>query len=95
MQRYTGQKRILVATDCIIFGFDGWNIKLLLVQRAIEPERNKWSLMGGFIQPSESPDDAAIRVLEQRTGLKNIYMDQFIKKHNIKSSFMDYLLSSL
>src|ERR1700760_2856558 len=77
MQRYTGQKRILVATDCIIFGFDGWNIKLLLVQRAIEPERHKWSLMGGFIQPSESPDDAAIRVLEQRTGLKNIYMDQF------------------
>lgn len=77
MQRYTGQKRILVATDCIIFGFDGWNIKLLLVQRAIEPERHKWSLMGGFIQPSESPDDAAIRILEQRTGLKNIYMDQF------------------
>ena len=63
MQKYTGQKRILVATDCIIFGFDGWNIKLLLVQRAIEPERNKWSLMGGFIQPSESPDDAAIRIL--------------------------------
>jgi len=45
MQRYTGEKRILVATDCIIFGFDGWDIKLLLVQRAIEPEKNKWSLM--------------------------------------------------
>ena len=70
MHRYTGQKRILVATDCIIFGFDGWNIKLLLVQRAIEPERHKWSLMGGFIQPSESPDDAAIRVLEQRMTKK-------------------------
>jgi len=39
MQRYTGQKRILVATDCIIFGFDGWNLKLLLVQRNIEPEK--------------------------------------------------------
>jgi len=77
MQRYTGQKRILVATDCIIFGFDGWNLKLLLVQRAIEPERNKWSLMGGFIQPDESPEDAANRVLEQRTGLKNVYMEQY------------------
>jgi len=52
MQRYIGQKRILVATDCIIFGFDGWNLKLLLVHRNIEPEKNKWSLMGGFIQPS-------------------------------------------
>jgi len=76
MQKYKGEKRILVATDCIIFGFDGWNIKLLLVLRGIEPEKNKWSLMGGFIQPSESPDDAAIRVLEQRTGLKNVYMEQ-------------------
>ncbi|WP_295719441.1 NUDIX domain-containing protein [Mucilaginibacter sp.] len=77
MQKYSGQKRILVATDCIIFGFDGWNIKLLLVQRGLEPEKNKWSLMGGFIQPSESADDAANRVLELRTGLKNVYMEQF------------------
>jgi ADP-ribose pyrophosphatase YjhB (NUDIX family) len=77
MQRYTGQKRILIAADCIIFGFDGSNLKLLLVQRAIEPEKGRWSLMGGFIQPSETPDDAANRVLEQRTGLKNVYMEQF------------------
>lgn len=77
MQRYTGQKRVLVATDCVIFGFDGWNLKLLLVQRAIEPEKNKWTLMGGFIQPDESPEDAANRILEQRTGLKNVYMEQY------------------
>ncbi|WPU96779.1 NUDIX domain-containing protein [Mucilaginibacter sabulilitoris] len=77
MQKYSGEKRILVATDCIIFGFDGFNIKLLLVQRGLEPEIHKWSLMGGFIQPSESPDDAANRILELRTGLKNVYMEQF------------------
>ena len=77
MLKYAGQKRILVATDCIIFGFDGWNLKLLLVHRNIEPEKNKWSLMGGFMQPSETPGDAANRVLELRTGLKNVYMEQF------------------
>jgi ADP-ribose pyrophosphatase YjhB (NUDIX family) len=77
MQRYSGQRRILVAIDCIIFGFDGWNLKLLLVQRNIEPEKNKWSLMGGFLQPSETPDDAANRVLALRTGLKSVYMEQF------------------
>jgi 8-oxo-dGTP diphosphatase len=77
MHKYTGETRILAATDCIIFGFDGFNIKLLLVQRGLEPEKNKWSLMGGFIQPSESPDDAANRILELRTGLKNVYMEQF------------------
>jgi 8-oxo-dGTP diphosphatase len=77
MQEYPGQQRILVAVDCIIFGFDGWNIKLLLVERSLEPEAGKWSLMGGFIHPSESPEDAANRVLEERTGLKNVYMEQF------------------
>jgi len=77
MYKYTGAKGILVAIDCIIFGFDGSDLKLLLVQRGIEPEIHKWSLMGGFINPDESPEDAANRVLEQRTGLKNVYMDQF------------------
>ncbi|MES2266879.1 MAG: NUDIX domain-containing protein [Bacteroidota bacterium] len=77
MHEYPGQQRILVAVDCIIFGFDGWNIKLLLVERDLDPEKGKWSLMGGFIKPSESPEDAANRVLEQRTGLKNVYMEQF------------------
>jgi hypothetical protein len=40
MQKYSGETRILVATDCIIFGFDGFKIKLLLVQRGLEPEKN-------------------------------------------------------
>ncbi|GGH05990.1 NUDIX hydrolase [Mucilaginibacter phyllosphaerae] len=77
MQKYSGQHRILVAVDCIIFGFDGWNIKLLLVERSLKPENGKWSLMGGFMDASESPEDAANRVLEERTGLKNVYMEQF------------------
>src|SRR3954468_18585508 len=77
MRKYLGQTRYLVATDCIIFGFDGTNIKLLLIKRGLNPFKNKWSLMGGFVEPSESPDDAAIRVLEECTGLKNVYMEQF------------------
>jgi ADP-ribose pyrophosphatase YjhB (NUDIX family) len=74
---YPGQKRILVAVDSIILGFDGFNIKLLLVERSLKPESGKWSLMGGFVEPSEAPEDAAARVLEERTGLKNIYIEQF------------------
>ena len=77
MLKYSGEKGILVATDCIVFGFDGWNLKLLLVQRSIEPEKDRWSLMGGFVKPTESPEDAANRVLEQRTGLSNVYLEQF------------------
>jgi 8-oxo-dGTP diphosphatase len=76
MTKYLGQKHILVAVDCIIFGFDGFDLKLLLVQRAIEPEKNKWSLMGGFLKPAESLEQAANRVLKQLTGLEGVYMEQ-------------------
>ncbi len=76
MTRYSKQTRILIAVDCIIFGFDGEHLKLLLIQRGFEPEKNKWSLMGGFIEPNESPEDAASRILKQLTGLEGVYMEQ-------------------
>jgi len=76
MTRYTRQTRMLVAVDCIIFGFDGQDMKLLLIQRAFEPEKGKWSLMGGFVQPAESFDEAASRVLKKLTGLDGVYMEQ-------------------
>ncbi|HWK03986.1 MAG TPA: NUDIX domain-containing protein [Puia sp.] len=76
MSRYPGEIRILVAVDCIIFGFDGNDIKLLLVQRGLKPERGKWSLMGGFLQPTESLEQAANRILKRLTGLEGVYMEQ-------------------
>jgi len=76
MNRYPGETRVLVAVDCIIFGFDGTDIKLLLVQRGLKPEKGKWSLMGGFLQPQESLDQAANRILKKLTGLEGVYMEQ-------------------
>ena len=76
MTKYQKQTRILAAVDCIIFGFDGQSLKILLIQRGFEPERGKWSLMGGFIQPDEAPDNAAIRILKTLTGLKGVYLEQ-------------------
>jgi ADP-ribose pyrophosphatase YjhB (NUDIX family) len=76
MNRYSGETRMLVAVDCIIFGFDGSDIKLLLVQRGLKPEKGKWSLMGGFLRPEESPEQAANRVLKKLTGLEGVYMEQ-------------------
>ncbi len=66
----------LVALDCIIFGFDAGELKLLLLKRKFEPAKGEWSLMGGFLSKSESLDDAASRILNQLTGLTNIYMKQ-------------------
>jgi 8-oxo-dGTP diphosphatase len=74
--RYIGQTHILTAIDCIIFGFDGNDIKLLLVHRAIKPEKGKWSLMGGFLQPEQSLEQAASHILKKLTGLEGVYMEQ-------------------
>ena len=76
MNRYSKQTRLLVAIDCILFGFDGTEMKILLVQRNMMPEKGKWSLMGGFVQPKESLENAAVRTLNELTGLTNIYMEQ-------------------
>ena len=76
MNRYSNQTRMLVAVDCIIFGFDGEELKILLIKRGLEPEKGKWSLMGGFVQVNESLNAAANRVLLQLTGLDKVYMEQ-------------------
>lgn len=75
MTSYEGDQ-FLIAVDCVIFGFDGENLKLLLVKRAVEPCFGQWSLMGGFLQTGEDLKSAADRVLQTLTGLEGIYMDQ-------------------
>jgi 8-oxo-dGTP diphosphatase len=76
MNNYPQASRILVAIDCIIFGFDGKDIKLLLIKRNFEPEQGKWSLMGGFLNQDEDLSDGAARILYNLTGLKDIYVEQ-------------------
>ncbi|OIR14193.1 NUDIX domain protein [mine drainage metagenome] len=74
--QYKRHDSLMVAVDCIIFGFDGKEIKALLVKRGFEPEMGKWSLMGGFVKGDESVDAAANRILDQLTGLTSVYMEQ-------------------
>lgn len=76
MSKYAGQTRILAAVDCIIFGFDGYSLQVLLVKRGFEPAKNKWSLIGGFLAKSESLEHAASRVLKKFTGIEGLYMHQ-------------------
>lgn len=76
MTLYKEYDRLLVAVDCIIFGFHGDKLKLLLIKRDFEPEKGKWSLMGGFAKREESLDDAANRILTSLTGLKDVFLEQ-------------------
>lgn len=76
-KKYHKVSKFAVAVDCIVFGFDGDRLKILLIKRGIEPEKGKWSLMGGFVKEKESAEDAAIRILKNLTGLDGIYLEQF------------------
>ncbi len=75
LRKYSAD-RLVVAIDCVIFGFDGQELKLLLIHRGFEPEQGKWSLMGEFVQPDESLEKAATRILKQLTGLAGVFMEQ-------------------
>lgn len=76
MELYKGNPRHYVAVDCVILGYQDEEIKLLIYPRSFEPYKGKWSLLGGFVQENESADAAAARILEQTTGLKQIYQEQ-------------------
>lgn len=73
--QYQKYKRF-VSVDCVIFGYEQEKLKLLVFQRAIEPAKGEWSLLGGWVEENESAEDAARRVLHGLTGLKNIYLEQ-------------------
>ena len=76
LNSYSTADKVLLAVDCIIFGFDNEGLKILLIKRDFEPEKGKWSLIGGFLKKEESLDTAAIRILSSCTGLHDIYMEQ-------------------
>lgn len=64
------------SVDNVIFGFDGGDLKVLLIQRGAAPYRGKWALPGDLVYPNEDLDTAAERVLEQLTGLRGVYLEQ-------------------
>ena len=66
-----------VTTDCVIFGFDGTKLNVLLIQRGIEPFKGRWAFPGGFIKMDETTLEGAKRELYEETGLKDAYIRQF------------------
>ena len=69
-----------VSVDCVVFGFDSDNLKVLLIERTIKEQNESYNdkkLPGSIILNDENLDEAASRVLTELTGLKNIYLSQF------------------
>ncbi len=66
-----------VTTDCVIFGFDGTKLNVLLVERGVEPFKGRWAFPGGFLRMDETAMQGAKRELKEETGLEDAYIRQF------------------
>lgn len=65
-----------VSVDCVIFGFDENTLKVLLIKSDLPEFRDQWSLLGDLVGLGEDLDTASYRVLRDRTGLKDVYLEQ-------------------
>ena len=65
-----------VTTDCVIFGFDGEELKVLLIERGITPYKGHWAFPGGFLNPNETAEEGARRELREETGLDSAHIEQ-------------------
>ena len=68
--------RHALTADCVVFGLDNEDLKVLLIQRDLEPFAGKWALPGGFAVVGESLEETARRELTEETGLKGIFLEQ-------------------
>src|SRR2546430_10476698 len=68
--------RAALTVDCVVFGFDEGELKVLLIERGLEPYKGRWALPGGFVRVDETLDDAARRELAEEAGLKNVFLEQ-------------------
>lgn len=76
-QKYTyNYPRPAVTTDCVVFGFDGRDLKVLLIERGLEPYKGCWAFPGGFLNMDETAEQGALRELKEETGLDLRYIKQ-------------------
>lgn len=68
--------RPALTVDCVVFGLDQEDLKVLLIQRDREPFAGMWALPGGFVDMEETPEEAARRELNEETGLADVYLEQ-------------------
>ncbi len=85
--------RAALATDCVIFSFDGTSIKLLLIERDNEPYRNEWALPGGFLSISETASECALRILKEKAGLENVFIEQLYTFSDINRDPRERIIS--
>jgi 8-oxo-dGTP diphosphatase len=66
--------RAALAVDCVVFGLDETDLKVLLIQRKLTPFQHAWALPGGFVRLEETVDEAAQRELREEAGVTDVYL---------------------
>lgn len=65
-----------LSVDCIVFGYTEGELKVALIQRKKNPFKNYWAIPGGFLMGDETVEEAALRELQEETGLHDIYLEE-------------------
>jgi 8-oxo-dGTP diphosphatase len=76
--------RAALTVDCVVFGFDEAELKILVIERALDPFKGRWALPGGFVRLDETLDAAARRELTEETGLKDVFLEQLYTFGEVK-----------
>ncbi|MBA2744603.1 MAG: NUDIX hydrolase, partial [Flavisolibacter sp.] len=67
---------IAVSVDCVIFGYEDKQVKVLFIKSDLEEFAGMWSLLGDLVRPGEDLEQAPYRVLQERTGLHDVFLEQ-------------------
>lgn len=76
--------RAALTVDCVVFGFDGGALQVLMIRRGLDPFRGRWALPGGFVRVEETLEAAARRELEEETGLRDVFLEQLYTFGDVK-----------
>jgi 8-oxo-dGTP diphosphatase len=89
----TVYKKPSVTVDCVVFGLDEEDLKIILIERDVEPFKGRWALPGGFVHLDESLEEAAMRELEEETGIQNVFLEQLYTFGDVNRDPRDRVIS--
>jgi 8-oxo-dGTP diphosphatase len=89
----TSYKKPSVTVDCVVFGLDEEDLKIILVERGLEPFKGRWALPGGFVHVDESLAVAAMRELQEETGVGNVFLEQLYTFGDVDRDPRDRVIS--
>ena len=87
--------RPALTVDCVVFGYESQasSLKVLLIRRKLPPFKGDWALPGGFVQMEESVEAAAMRELQEETGVADVFLEQLYTFGAVKRDPRDRIVS--